>query len=43
MGHLIPAGTGFQINRDVDIRRLGDSLGNEPAPAPEPEPEQAAS
>ena len=26
MGHLIPAGTGFPIHRDIKIVNLGDSL-----------------
>ncbi|MEX1118706.1 MAG: DNA-directed RNA polymerase subunit beta' [Terrimicrobiaceae bacterium] len=32
MGHLIPAGTGFPINRDINITAVGDAL-----PLPEPE------
>ncbi len=32
MGHLIPAGTGFPINRDINIVPVGDAL-----PLPEPE------
>jgi hypothetical protein len=35
MGHLIPAGTGFPTNRDIEILNLGDAL--------QPEPEKAAS
>ena len=35
MGHLIPAGTGFPIHRDIKIVNLGDSLpATEVAPAP---------
>jgi DNA-directed RNA polymerase subunit beta' len=35
MGHLIPAGTGFPIHRDIKIVNLGDSLPTtEVAPAP---------
>ncbi|MEI6336956.1 MAG: DNA-directed RNA polymerase subunit beta' [Verrucomicrobiota bacterium] len=37
MGHLIPAGTGFPTNRDIEIVHIGDSL-----PAEE-EPHKAAS
>jgi DNA-directed RNA polymerase subunit beta' len=37
MGHLIPAGTGFPTNREVDIVHVGDSFQSEP------EPHQAAS
>jgi len=37
MGHLIPAGTGFPTNRDIEIVHIGDSL-----PADE-EPHKAAS
>jgi len=39
MGHLIPAGTGFQSHRDTEIVHLGDALDAEP----NPEPEKAAS
>jgi len=39
MGHLIPAGTGFQQHRDTDIIHLGTALGAEP----EPESQKAAS
>jgi len=38
MGHLIPAGTGFHTNKDIDILELSDPI-NEP----EPEFEQQAS
>ena len=35
MGHLIPAGTGFPLHRDVKIVQLGDVIGGaEPAPEP---------
>ncbi len=37
MGHLIPAGTGFPTNRDIEIVHIGDAL------ATEPEPHKAAS
>ena len=37
MGHLIPAGTGFPTNRDIEIVHIGDAL-----PAAE-EPQKAAS
>jgi hypothetical protein len=37
MGHLIPAGTGFPTNRDIEIVHIGDGL-----PAAE-EPQKAAS
>lgn len=37
MGHLIPAGTGFPTNREIDITHLGDSLQGEPT-----EPQEAA-
>jgi DNA-directed RNA polymerase subunit beta' len=30
MGHLIPAGTGFKRNREIEIVHLGDSLQTEP-------------
>jgi len=30
MGHLIPAGTGFQTHRETDIIHLGDGLESEP-------------
>jgi DNA-directed RNA polymerase subunit beta' len=37
MGHLIPAGTGFPLHRDVKIIQLGEVIGG-----PEPTtPEQA--
>jgi DNA-directed RNA polymerase subunit beta' len=39
MGHLIPAGTGFQKHRDTDIIHLGTALEAEP----EPESQKAAS
>ena len=39
MGHLIPAGTGFQAYRETEIVLLGDALEAEP----NPEPEKAAS
>jgi DNA-directed RNA polymerase subunit beta' len=39
MGHLIPAGTGFQSYRDTEIVHLGDAIET----APNPEPEKAAS
>jgi hypothetical protein len=26
MGHLIPAGTGFEVNRKVEIVQIGDAL-----------------
>ncbi|MFA7343703.1 MAG: DNA-directed RNA polymerase subunit beta' [Terrimicrobiaceae bacterium] len=39
MGHLIPAGTGFQSHRETEIVLLGDALEAEP----NPEPEKAAS
>ena len=39
MGHLIPAGTGFQSHRETEIVHLGDALEAEP----NPEPEKAAS
>jgi DNA-directed RNA polymerase subunit beta' len=32
MGHLIPAGTGFPTNRDIDIVHLGNTLSGEPEP-----------
>ncbi|MBN8710845.1 MAG: DNA-directed RNA polymerase subunit beta' [Verrucomicrobia bacterium 61-8] len=37
MGHLIPAGTGFPTNREIDIVHIGDALQTDP------EPQQAAS
>jgi DNA-directed RNA polymerase subunit beta' len=37
MGHLIPAGTGFPIHRDIKIVNLGDHLGD-PEGSPELEP-----
>ena len=39
MGHLIPAGTGFQCHRETEIVLLGDMLEADP----NPEPEKAAS
>ncbi|MDX2081562.1 MAG: DNA-directed RNA polymerase subunit beta' [Terrimicrobiaceae bacterium] len=39
MGHLIPAGTGFQSHRETDIIHLGEAMGADP----EPEPQKAAS
>jgi len=39
MGHLIPAGTGFQSYRETEIVHLGDALEADP----NPEPEKAAS
>ena len=30
MGHLIPAGTGFKTNREIEIVHIGDSLQTEP-------------
>jgi len=39
LGHLIPAGTGFQIYRDTEIAHLGDALDA----APNTETEKAAS
>jgi DNA-directed RNA polymerase subunit beta' len=39
MGHLIPAGTGFQSYRETEIVLLGDALEADP----NPEPEKAAS
>ena len=38
MGHLIPAGTGFPIHRDIKIINLGDAL---PTTKADPEPEPA--
>jgi DNA-directed RNA polymerase subunit beta' len=32
MGHLIPAGTGFKRNREIEIVHIGDSLQSEPEP-----------
>jgi DNA-directed RNA polymerase subunit beta' len=32
MGHLIPAGTGFKKNREIEIVHIGDSLQSEPEP-----------
>jgi DNA-directed RNA polymerase subunit beta' len=32
MGHLIPAGTGFKRNREIEIVHIGDSLQTEPEP-----------
>ena len=32
MGHLIPAGTGFKKNREVEIVHIGDALQTEPEP-----------
>ena len=37
MGHLIPAGTGFPLHRDVKIIQLGEAIGGA-----EPTPEQVA-
>ena len=37
MGHLIPAGTGFHSNRDIEIIAMGD-----PVSQPEPETQQIA-
>ena len=37
MGHLIPAGTGFKRNREIEIVHIGDVL------QAEPEPHKAAS
>ncbi|HET9524489.1 MAG TPA: DNA-directed RNA polymerase subunit beta' [Terrimicrobiaceae bacterium] len=37
MGHLIPAGTGFKRNREIEIVHIGDAL------QAEPEPHKAAS
>ncbi|GAB4174777.1 MAG: DNA-directed RNA polymerase subunit beta' [Terrimicrobiaceae bacterium] len=43
MGHLIPAGTGFRTNRDIEIVQLGEpTLAPEPTPTPEPETQQVA-
>jgi DNA-directed RNA polymerase subunit beta' len=39
MGHLIPAGTGFPTNRNIDIVPIGEALSQ---PEPEPETEQIA-
>jgi len=39
MGHLIPAGTGFQSHRETEVVHLGDALDAEP----NPESEKAAS
>ena len=36
MGHLIPAGTGFPVHRDIKIIQLGEQFG-EPELAQEPE------
>jgi DNA-directed RNA polymerase subunit beta' len=30
MGHLIPAGTGFKSNREIEIVQIGDALQVEP-------------
>jgi hypothetical protein len=27
MGHLIPAGTGFETNRKIEITQVGDAFG----------------
>ncbi len=35
MGHLIPAGTGFPLHRDVKIIQLGEGLGGAESAAPE--------
>ena len=32
MGHLIPAGTGFKTNREIEIVHIGDALQSEPEP-----------
>ena len=32
MGHLIPAGTGFKKNREIEIVHIGDALQSEPEP-----------
>jgi DNA-directed RNA polymerase subunit beta' len=32
MGHLIPAGTGFKRNREIEIVHIGDALQSEPEP-----------
>jgi DNA-directed RNA polymerase subunit beta' len=32
MGHLIPAGTGFKRNREIEIVHIGDALQGEPEP-----------
>ena len=32
MGHLIPAGTGFKTNREIEIVHIGDSLQTETEP-----------
>ena len=32
MGHLIPAGTGFKRNREIEIAHIGDSLQTEAEP-----------
>ncbi len=32
MGHIIPAGTGFKRNREIEIVHIGDSLQSEPEP-----------
>ncbi len=32
MGHLIPAGTGFKKNREIEIVHMGDALQSEPEP-----------
>jgi DNA-directed RNA polymerase subunit beta' len=32
MGHLIPAGTGFKRNREIEIVHIGDALQTEPEP-----------
>ena len=32
MGHLIPAGTGFKKNREIEIVHIGDALQGEPEP-----------
>jgi DNA-directed RNA polymerase subunit beta' len=37
MGHLIPAGTGFPVHRDIKIVNLGDALpGGDESGEPEP-------
>src|SRR5439155_16303919 len=37
MGHLIPAGTGFGIHRNVKLLELGEAIGEPLTPAPETE------
>jgi len=38
MGHLIPAGTGFSTNRDIDILPVGEPFGEVEDSTPEEEP-----